>query len=100
MRIIKRSTLKDFSESYPDAEGASKTWFHEVKRANWTKPQDVKEKYRTASIIGNNRVVFNIGGNKYRLIAEINYPKQIVMIRFLGTHEQYDKVNAKEVKQW
>ena len=100
MRIIKRGTLIDFSGSHPDAKGALDAWFYEVKRANWAGPRDVKEKYGTASIIGNNRVVFNIGGNKYRLIVEINYPKQIVYIRFLGTHEQYDKVDAKEVKQW
>ena len=100
MKIIKRKTLKDFSESHPDAKGALEAWFHEVRHANWSSPQDVKRHYRTASIIGNNRVVFNIGGNKYRLIAEVNYLKQAVFIRFLDTHENYDKVNAKEVKKW
>jgi mRNA interferase HigB len=100
MRVIKRNTLKDFWQSHPDAEGALKSWLQEVKHANWSEPTDVKQQYGTASIIGNNRIVFNIGGNKYRLIVEINYPAQIVFIRFLGTHKEYDQVNAKEVKQW
>ncbi len=97
MRILSRSTLRDFWESYPEAEDALKTWYYEASRADWQSPADVKEAHRNASIIANHRVVFNIKGNTYRLIVSMRYDTGIIFIRFIGTHAEYDKVNAETV---
>jgi mRNA interferase HigB len=100
MRIIAKRTLVEFWEKNPeyrDARGQLEAWYGEVKSAAWRKPTDVKERYRNSSIIKSGRVVFNICGNKYRLVVKINYPAQIVFIRFIGTHEEYDTINAEEV---
>ncbi len=99
MRIIARSTLKNFYETpdHGDSKDSLESWYHEVKSSGWKSWQDVKEKYAAASILKNNRVVFNICGNKYRLIVKTNYEAQIVYIRFVGTHKEYDKINAEEV---
>jgi mRNA interferase HigB len=99
MRVVARSALKKFY-SRPDcrdAEEPFETWYHEVKRAKWISWTDIKAKYASASILKKNRVVFNIGGNKYRLVVKINYPAQVVYIRFVGTHEEYDTINAEEI---
>jgi mRNA interferase HigB len=99
MRIIARKTLKLIWERphYSDAEQPLRAWFREVSRANWKSPADVKADFRTASVVGNDRLVFNIGGNKYRLVVRINFPYRVVYIRFLGTHAQYDKIDVKKV---
>ncbi|BAX56082.1 hypothetical protein PDPUS_3_00001 (plasmid) [Photobacterium damselae subsp. piscicida] len=96
MRIVSRAALREFWEnpSYQDAEQALKSWYDEAKNAGWRTPQDIKALYRNASFVGNNRVVFNIHGNKYRLIVAVNYTFSMVYIRFVGTHAQYDKVDA------
>ncbi|MBD2608060.1 type II toxin-antitoxin system HigB family toxin [Scytonema hofmannii FACHB-248] len=94
MRIIPRSTLRKFWEAYPDAEQALKAWYDEAFRAEWNSPTDIKSTYRNASIIGNNRVVFNIKGNDYRLIVHVRYYIGIIFIRFLGTHQEYNNVDA------
>ncbi len=100
MKLLKRSTLVDYGKKYPMAKMHLNTWYFEVKNACWKNPNEVKEKYAHASIIGNNRIVFNIQGNKHRLIAEINYKQQYVFIRFLGTHKEYDKVEAEVVSDY
>ena len=82
------------------AQGALKAWFAEAKLAQWTSPQDVKNQYANASIIANNRVVFNIKGNDYRLIVAIAYRMQYVYVKFIGTHAEYDKVDASAVDQF
>lgn len=97
MRIISRSTLRDFWESHPDAEGALKTWYYDASHADWKSPTDVKAVYSSASIIANNRVVFNIKGNTYRLIVAIRYDIGIIFVRFIGTHAEYDKVDAETI---
>ena len=94
MRIIARSTLRSFWEQYPDAERPLKAWFYEASRANWQSPSDIKSLYRHASILANNRVVFNIKGNDYRLIVHVRYDISIIFIRFIGTHKEYDKIDA------
>ncbi len=94
MRIIARSTLRKFWESYPDAEQPLKAWFDEASRAEWDSPANIKSIYRNASIIANNRVVFNIKGNDYRLIVHVRYNIGIIFIRFIGTHKEYDNVDA------
>jgi len=97
MRIISVKTIKDFWEcrEYRDAEQSLRAWFFEVKTEKWKSPHDVKKKYNNASVVGDNRVVFNICGNKYRLIVAVRYDLQIVFVRFVGTHNDYDKINAK-----
>lgn len=99
MRIISRKRLRQFWEvrQYADAEQPLKAWFREASKADWVNSAAVKALYRSASIVGNNRVVFNIGGNKYRLIVKINYAYRVVYIRFVGTHRQYDGVDATEI---
>lgn len=96
MRIISRAALRDFWEmpEYQDAEQALKAWYAEAKAAEWETPQDIKNQYGNASIVGNNRVVFNIHGNKYRLVVAIRYDSKICFIRFVGTHKEYDKIDV------
>lgn len=99
MRIISRKTLKLFWEKpqFADAEQALKSWFREASNADWPSPAAIKRVFTTASIVGNNRVVFNICGNKYRLVVKVNYHYRVIYIRFIGTHSQYDRINVEEV---
>lgn len=97
MHIIARSSLIAYWEKYPETELHLKAWFAEVQKAQWSNPGAIKEKYRSASILKNNRVVFNICGNKHRLIVRVNYGSKTVFIRFLGNHDEYSKIIAEEV---
>ncbi len=99
MRIIAIKTIKSFWENprYKDSEQALRAWFFEIKKEEWRSPNDIKIKYKSASVIGNNRIVFNIKGNKYRLIVAVRYKFKIVFIRFIGTHSEYDKIDAKNI---
>ncbi len=97
MRIITLRTLKNFWEENIDAEKSLKSWYAEVKVASWQTPTEITAKYRSASILKNSRVVFNICGNKYRLVVRINYKYSVVYIRFIGTHRQYDQTNVEEI---
>ena len=94
MRIIKRKTLSDYWEQEPAAESELKAWFAEASNADWANPAEVKESYGNASILKDCRVVFNICGNKYRLIVCINYDFRVIYIRFIGTHKEYDAIDA------
>ena len=94
MRIISRSALREFWEKHPNAEGSLQAWYANVKHAKWRTPSDIKAVYRNASFVENNRVVFNIKGNAYRLVAAINYQYGIVYVRFVGTHQAYNRINA------
>ena len=97
MRIIAKSTLRAFWRRHPDAEEPLLAWYRETEKADWEIPAQVKEKYRSASFVGGNRVVFNIKGNDYRLVVKINYPYRIVYVRFVGTHADYNKIDVEEV---
>ena len=97
MRVISVKTLKTFWKKHPDAESPLRAWYTEARRANWRSPQDIKAAYPTASILRNNRIVFNVKGNTYRLIVAVKYEFQVVYIRFIGTHAEYDKIKAEEV---
>lgn len=99
MRVIARRTLREFWEQpgRSDAEQQLKAWFKEAKAADWQTPAEVKVAYRSASIIGNRRVVFNIAGNKYRLVVQVNYQYRVVYVRFIGTHAEYDQIDAAEI---
>jgi mRNA interferase HigB len=97
VRIIAISTLRQFWEIHTDAEEPIKAWYQEARAADWATPHEGKAMYRNASILGDNRIVFNIAGNKYRLIVKFNYPYRIGYVRFIGTHAEYDRINAEEV---
>jgi mRNA interferase HigB len=97
MRVISKRTLQDFWEKHPDSINPLSGWYAEAMKAVWQSPHEIKSQYKTASFLCDNRVVFNIGGNKYRLIVKINYPYNTVYIRFIGTHADYDKINAQEI---
>lgn len=104
MRVIARRTLNEFSESlrgskdYKAVKAALDAWFQETRAAVWHSPVDVKASYGNASIVGEDRVVFNIKGNDYRLVVSIDYSRQAVFIKWLGTHRQYDQIDVKTVK--
>src|SRR5438552_18085024 len=97
MRSIAKRALRKFRERHGDAEEPLLAWYREVEKEDWDTPAKIKEKYRSASVIGDNRVVFNIKGNDYRLVVKINYAYRVVYIRFVGTHAEYDEIDAEEV---
>ena len=98
MNIVSVMVLRDFWNKFPDSEQHLKAWADEVRKASWAQPADIKEKYRNASILKNRRVVFNIKGNQYRLVASVAYRFQAVYVKFIGTHEEYDKIDAESVE--
>lgn len=98
MRVISVSTLKAFWKRHPDAEQPLKAWFDEARTAAWSTPSDIKRRYRTASILKNRRVVFNIKGNDYRLVVAVAYRLQIVYVKFVGSHREYDVVDAETIE--
>ena len=96
-RIFAKSTLREFWEEHPDTEQYLKTWYDTAINANWQTPAEVKQSYSTASVLKNGRIVFNIKGNLYRLVAKINFEKRWIFIRFIGTHTEYDKIDANTI---
>ncbi|QKJ31931.1 type II toxin-antitoxin system HigB family toxin [Mucilaginibacter mali] len=97
MRVITRGTLREFWEEHADCEQQLKAWYQEASKATWKNSNEIKEEYPSASILQDNRVVFNIKGNNYRLIVRINYVYQMIWIRFIGTHAEYDKIDANKI---
>jgi mRNA interferase HigB len=98
MRVVAVSTLRAFWERFPDAEQPLKAWYEEAKSAAWTQPAEIKAQYRSASVLKNRRVVFNIKGNDYRLIVAVAYKLQIVCVKFVGTHKECDAVDAETIE--
>jgi mRNA interferase HigB len=96
-RIFAKSTLRIFWEKYPDSEQYLKTWYDTAMSSEWRTPADVRKSYASASILKESRIVFNIKGNTYRLVAKFNYEKQWIFIRFIGTHSEYDRIDANEI---
>lgn len=94
MRIISRKALREFWEAHADARQPLQAWYHDTKKASWKTPDEIKKIYRNASFLANKRVVFNIKGNKYRLVVVVQYQHSIIYIRFVGTHKEYDKIDA------
>ena len=100
MRIIAKRTLRRFWELHPQGSGAKaalEAWYAQVLEADWARPGDVKEQYGGASILKASRVVFNIAGNKYRLVVSINYPYRVVYVRFVGTHAEYNEIDPETI---
>ncbi len=100
MRVIAKRTLVNFWRQYQDAQSPLEAWHDIVLKSDWKTPQDVKASFATASICDNNRVVFNIGGNKYRLVVEIAYQVSVVWVKFIGTHKAYDSINVEDVNEY
>ena len=100
MRIIKEKTLSDYCKliKYKPAAESLKAWVFELKYSTWENANELKLKYRNASIISSKRVVFNVKGNDYRIVCAIDYARQAIFIKFVGTHKEYDKVNVEEVE--
>lgn len=97
LRIIAKRTLREYWEINPDCEQHLKTWYETAKKANWKNSNDVKATYKNASVLKNNRIVFNIKGNDYRLIVKFNFERDWAFIRFIGTHREYDKIDATKI---
>ncbi len=97
MRVIAKRTLREFWQRFHDAEEALKAWHAEAEAAAWQNPAEIKAQYGNASIIKDSRVVFNICGNKYRLVVKINYGHAVILIRFIGTHKEYDAIDVEVV---
>ena len=97
LEIIPKKILRDFWDVYPDCEQQLKSWYNEAEDASWKNPNEIKREYPSASILEDNRVVFNIKGNTYRLIIKINFHYQMIWIRFIGTHAQYNKIDATKI---
>lgn len=98
MKVVAIKMLRDFWKKHPDAEQALKAWFDEAKKAIWANPSDIKAQYRNAGILKNRRVVFNIKGNDYRLVVAVAYRFGAVYIKFIGTHKEYDAIDAETVE--
>jgi mRNA interferase HigB len=97
MRVISRKPLREFAAKHPPAKGPLDAWYAHACRADWANFADVKATYGSADVVGRNRVIFNIGGNKYRLIAKMAYKCRIVYVRFVGTHAEYQKTDAETI---
>jgi mRNA interferase HigB len=97
VKIFSRGTLRDFWKTHGNCELQLKTWYRETENSNWSSINDLKSEYPNASILKDNRIVFNIKGNDYRLIVKFNFEYQLAWIRFIGTHAEYDKINANEI---
>ncbi|MCM4166445.1 addiction module toxin RelE [Arenibacter sp. H213] len=97
MRVIAKRTLRDFWTKHTDSEQQLTAWYRETEKSEFKNLNELKKNYPSASILNDNRIVFNIKGNKYRLIVKVNFEYQICWIRFVGTHAEYDKINANEI---
>jgi mRNA interferase HigB len=97
MQVIAKRTLIEFWEQHPQAETPLRTWFAIADKADWKTPADIKAAFGSADFVGDNRVIFNIGGNKFRLIVHVAYAYGRVLIKFVGTHEDYDRIDPETV---
>lgn len=97
MRVVAKKILRDYWEKQRDAENQLKTWYKEASKARWSSPADINSEYPKASILKDNKVVFDICGNKFRLIVRINYLRKWVFIRFIGTHKEYDRIDTDKI---
>jgi mRNA interferase HigB len=97
MRVIEIKILRDYWEKHTDSKEQLKTWYKEASKADWSSPVSIKSEYPKASILKSERVVFNICGNQYRLVVQINYERRWAFVRFIGSHEEYDKIDANKI---
>jgi mRNA interferase HigB len=100
MRIISRRTLREFWEKHPNSEQPLKAWYESAAKASWSSFLEVKEQFPRSSAVGTERIVFRIKGNDFRLIVKINYDFETIFIKFVGTHAEYDEIDAKTVNDF
>jgi mRNA interferase HigB len=99
MNVISKKTIVEFYTKHHQARNSLEAWHAEARKAKWKSPQDIKNSYKSASFLRDNRVVFNIKGNDYRLVVHIDYKREIVRIKFVGTHKEYDDIDAEEISR-
>ena len=97
MRVISKKILREFWEYYSDSEQQLRSWYHEATKATWKNPGEIKNEYPKASVLKSGKVVFNICGNKYRLVVKINYARQWMFVRFIGTNNEYNKIDVDNI---
>ncbi len=97
MNVVSRAALVRFWTLHPEAEGVLNAWWKLARAGKWKTPQEVRDQFGSADFVGDNRVIFNVGGNNYRVVARISYRYQAMMIKFVGTHQEYDKIDAETV---
>ena len=97
MRIVAKSTLRDYWLKNKETEQTLLSWYKVAKKAKWSNFNEVQQQFGTCKVVGNDRIVFKIKGNNYRLIVKISFENQLIWIRFIGTHSEYDLINAKEI---
>ena len=98
MQVIARRTLKEFWERHPQAEGSVRAWFAAVSKERWQGPSDIKRRFgTTVDFVADNRVIFDLGGDKYRLIIHVSYEFGRVLVKFIGTHAEYDRIDPETV---
>jgi mRNA interferase HigB len=97
MHVISKKILHIFWKAHPDVEAQLNAWYAEAKSAEWKTPDDIKQRYRSADFLPDNRIIFNIKGNDYRLVVKIHYKTGTVYIRFIGTHAEYDRIDAERI---
>ena len=97
LRVLAKKILREFWEKYPDTEEQLKSWFQEAEKNDWPNPNFVKDEFPNSRLIPNNRIIFNIKGNQYRLVVRVNYKYQMVYVRFIGTHIEYDKIDPTKI---
>ncbi len=97
MHVIKRKTLVEYYKKHANVKNDLEAWYQEANKAHWKTPQDIKDKYSTASFIGNTKVVFNIHGNAYRLLVDVDYNSETVFIKYIGTHADYSKLSMEAI---
>lgn len=97
MRIIATNTIQNYWKDYPECEQALKSWIQEASNAKWRSPQELKKQFKSASILTGKRIIFNINGNRYRLIVDIEFRLQIIFIVWFGDHKEYDQIDAKTI---
>ena len=97
MNVVSKKTLEAFWTAHPQAEGSLSSWYHHATAATWSTPQDIKNDFRSVDFVGDNRVIFDIGGNNYRLVVRISYPFKQILVKFVGTHEEYDEIDPEKV---
>ena len=97
MRVIAKKTLREFWIKHSDCEQQLKAWYNEAEKSEWKNTNEIKKEFPSASVLGSNRIVFNIRGNNYRLVVKINFEYQMIWIRFIGTHKEYDRIDATKI---
>lgn len=97
MRIVAKRTLREFWTKHAESELSLKTWYAHAKAAQWRSPADVRDTFRAADFVAGNRVIFDIAGNKYRLVGKVNYRRRVIFIRFVGTHRDYDRIDPETI---